>query len=89
MQTTQKTTKKITDAIESEINDMQQLADEIRVKINLGSKDVRDGWEALELRLINLSAALDREGKQLKSETRALARSLRDDLRTFLASHSG
>jgi len=90
MQTTnQHTADKIRDAIKGELDELQQLADEARLKINLGSKDAKDGWEDLELRLENLSSAIRREGKQLKQETLAAARSLRGDLRAFLTSYSG
>ena len=89
MQSTQDTCKKIADGIESEVNDLQQLADEIRVKINLGGKDAKDAWETLEARLEKLTTAIKREGKQLKQGTSATARSLRDDLRAFLTSYSG
>jgi hypothetical protein len=44
--------------IDEIIEDLKQTRDEIRVKINLASKEVKDEWEELEEKMEDFSDAL-------------------------------
>jgi predicted nucleic acid-binding Zn-ribbon protein len=73
--------------LDKAMNDLRTLRDELRVKVNLASKDVKDTWGKLEPRLKDLEhrveSAADKTLQELKDtahDLRARVKKLKDDL---------
>ena len=47
------------------MTDLRQIADEIELKIHLGTMEARDAWRALKPRLVELERQFDATGKRI------------------------
>lgn len=65
--------------IDDLIEDLKRRRDELRVKINLASKDIQDDWRELEVKMkeFRSRAALDKTGEGIGDAMGQLGRELR------------
>jgi CBS domain-containing protein len=77
--------KDLPDWIETEINDLRRVRDELRVKVHLAKAEARDRWDeledglqALERRVKRTSRAAEEPLRKLESDVRRLVDDLRD-----------
>jgi uncharacterized protein YjbJ (UPF0337 family) len=75
------------DELDKALSDLRTLRDELKVKVNLASKDVKDTWGKLEPRLRDLEhraeSAADKTVHELKDtaqDLRSRFKKLRDEL---------
>lgn len=80
--------KDLPDWIESEIDDLRRIRDELRVQAHLAKAEVRDRWDTLEHGLQSLerrvkqtSRAAEEPLRRLEADVRQLASDLRDGFR--------
>lgn len=67
-----------------EVDDLRRVRDELRVQLDLGHKEVRERWEALEKRWHHLEgrlAALRRESRESLDDVSEAARLLVEEIR--------
>lgn len=74
---TQTTGTKKKQVFEDAVDELQQMADQIRLKIHLGSMDAKDAWKELEPQLLEL----EREGERVVERTGAELQDLAKDLK--------
>ncbi len=65
-------------------NEVQQLADELRVKVNLASKDVRDTWSHLEPQVLEYVGKAQQAAQKANEDAHRKGAELRDRLRGLL-----
>lgn len=73
------------DRLHEELDSLRTLRDELRVKLHLGSAEIRDQWENLEKAWNHAEARLGvlrRESRESAEEVGEAARLLLDELRT-------
>ena len=80
-------TEKVRAQVDDMLDELQKSADEIRVKIHLGSMEAKDQWKELEPKLQELEKGaekiVERTGEELKSigaDLRSRFKKLKDDL---------
>jgi len=69
------------------VNELREMADEIRLKVHLASMDARSYWESVEPQLLKLERSLEEKGSDaiatvgdLFASVGAALRKLRDQL---------
>lgn len=78
----------ISEEFRKTIDRLEQERDELRVRLNLASHEVRDEWEELEKRLGKARGKLDaiaREAGEAGSDARAALEMAIDDLKRHLS----
>ncbi len=77
-------TNKVDEGLERELSgvvrDLSALADEVKLKVHLGSMDAKDAWERLEPRVSQLKERVTTTKGQLLSELNASAKDLKAEL---------
>jgi hypothetical protein len=51
-------------SVTTEWNELKRMADELELKIHLASMDLRDRWQALRPRLVELEQTISRSGER-------------------------
>jgi hypothetical protein len=72
-----KATDKVREGVDDAVYELQRMADEIRVKIHLGSMDAKDTWKKLEPKL----GELEKKSEQVVERTGAELQDLAKDLK--------
>ncbi len=75
--------KPLRDRVDAEIEELQSLRDEIRVKLHLAGMEAKDAWAELEPRIERLEGQVAREGAAVADATLALAKDLSVALKSF------
>lgn len=69
--------------VDHDLEELQRLRDEIRLKIHLAGMDAKSTWKELEPRVDKLERSIHEEGTHVADATLALARDLRKALEQF------
>ncbi|MCB9578432.1 MAG: hypothetical protein H6717_15515 [Polyangiaceae bacterium] len=68
---------------DAQLDDLQQMRDEIRVKLHLAGMDAKDVWREMEPKLEKLERDASEEGENIADATLALAKNLSEAVRKF------
>ncbi|RLB48136.1 MAG: hypothetical protein DRJ42_23905 [Deltaproteobacteria bacterium] len=71
-------TNKVRGQIDDALDELQGIADSIRLKMHLGSKEAKDHWEELEPKLHELQHETERVVERTSSEAKDLAADLKE-----------
>jgi hypothetical protein len=74
-------TKKLRAHIDAQLADLEQMRDEIRVKLHLAGMDAKDSWRDLEPKLDKLEADVATGGENIADATLAFAQDLKQAFR--------
>jgi len=61
-------------------NDLQQMADEIRVKLHLAGMDAKSAWDDLQPKLLEFEQRIDARADEVGDEVKALGQDIKDRL---------
>lgn len=73
----------IREDLKEELDELKQLRDEVRVKLHLAGRDLKDSWRELEPRIDKLEQRAKDEGEHVARATTVLAGDLKKALRDF------
>ena len=66
-------------------DDMQRMADEIRVKLHLAGMDVKDTWNELQPRLAEFERQFDSKAEEVGDELKSLGQEIKTSLANIKA----
>jgi hypothetical protein len=69
--------KKVRAQVDEVLGDLRRMADEIRLKVHLGSMDAKDEWKEIEPKLHELEQEADRVVDRTTEELRDLGHDLK------------
>lgn len=66
-------------------DDLQRMADEIRVKLHLAGMDAKDAWDEVQPRLADFERRFDAKAEEVGDEVKALGHEVKERLTSIKA----
>lgn len=76
----EKTEKTLKEELQDTRNDLQQAADEIKLKLHLAGMDAKDAWNELEPKIAEFEQRFDEKAGEVGEELKALGAELKQRL---------
>jgi hypothetical protein len=76
----EKTEKTLKEELQDTRNDLQQTADEIKLKLHLAGMDAKDAWNELEPKIAEFEQRFDEKAGEVGEELKALGAELKQRL---------